>query len=435
MYELRKNNLIEDGLNILEGGEGGPAIGLPMLQIAKYIAMGYTITDIHYLIINKYKIQCTLQTVRARIIDYWESFENAQVMFLRPMLEILIKARFELYEINEAYGRFMLERIKLFFGGKSYRELLRINKKDLSSLRIFKPFPLWTNTGRIKSIIPIGTLKFLIRRYLYAIDAINDKKVISLLSVYSSSDVKRQNLVYQVQQQLDYNSWNEARDAIAIPYLIEKLRIGKISPKNVYMAIGYKESSSRTHDTLSRTIFFGLNTSEVQGFLRKHHSIKNYKEFEKIVLLERKNRKKLKKKNIDTLLLRYTRSSDMIKNLNGWFTGDFLDEVGKYYPDFKLGKWMVKAPFVIKMLRDLPDKYESEEFVNIFKNLGYSEGTAKNYPRLIRDMFFGMSMKECIEFFKKHSGIETYIEARTTYKKEYGIDMLRPYRSRYYSKE
>jgi hypothetical protein len=62
---IRENNLIDDGLNILEGGEGGPAIDLPMLQIAELIAMGYTITDIYKLIQNKYHIKCSLQTVRA----------------------------------------------------------------------------------------------------------------------------------------------------------------------------------------------------------------------------------------------------------------------------------------------------------------------------------------------------------------------------------
>jgi len=67
---IRDNNLIEDGLNILGGGEGGPAIDLPMLSVAKLIALGFTITDIHDSIVNKHQIQCSLQTVRQRIIDY-----------------------------------------------------------------------------------------------------------------------------------------------------------------------------------------------------------------------------------------------------------------------------------------------------------------------------------------------------------------------------
>ena len=157
-----------------------------MIKIAKHIAFGYTITDLHDLVVNRIGIQCSLQTVRARIMDYWESYEDAQIMFLRPVLEMLIKARFELYEINEAFGRFMLERIQLFFGGKSYRELIEISDEDWANLQPQIPLPLWTTSGRPKVIIPVDTLKYLIRRYLYAVGAVEDSKVKSLLSVYSA---------------------------------------------------------------------------------------------------------------------------------------------------------------------------------------------------------------------------------------------------------
>lgn len=391
--------------------------------------MGQTMTDIHDLIINKYKIQCTLQTVRARIIDYWESFENAQIMFLRPMLEILIKARFELYEINEAFGRFMSERIKLFFGGKSYRELLRIVKKDWSSLCILKPLPLWTNTGRIKSIIPIEILKFLIRRYLYATEAINDERVLSCLSVYRSSDVKRQNIVYQVQQQLDYKDWNEARKFITIPYLINKLRENRRASKQIYMSIGYKERSAHTHNTLSRAIFFGLTTLEVKNFLNKYPSINSYEDFEKFLSIKKKNRTKLNKKMIDDLLLKYTRSNDMIEGLRGWFSGDFLNEVRKYYDNFKAAKWIVKASYVIKEIKNLPINFSMEDVSQLLINIGYSEGSEP--PAVFRDMFFGMSVSQTVNFIKLHPWIETYEEAKRVYMEENDIDRIIPRGTRY----
>ncbi len=426
---IRENNLIDDGLNILKGGEGGPAIDLPMLSIAKYIAMGKTITDIHDLITKEHDIQYTLQTVRARIIDYWESFTRAQIMFLRPILEILIRIRFELYEINEAYGRFMLERIKLFFGGKSYCKLLKMDDKDWSSLRISKQFPLWTNAGRIKSIIPVEILKFLIRRYLYATEAINDDKVISFLSVYNSSDVKRQNIVYQVQQQLDYKNWNEAREFITIPYLIKKLRENRSAPKHIYMAIGYKEGSANTHNTLSRAILFGLTTLEVKNFLNKYPSINSYEDFEKFLSIEKKNRTQLNKKMIDDLLLKYTRSNDMIEGLMGWFSGDFLNEVRKYYKNFKLAKWIVKASYVIKEIKNLPINFSMEDISQLLIKIGYSEESEP--PAVFRDMFFGMSVSQTVSFIKLHPWIETYEEAKRVYMEENEIDRIIPRGTRY----
>jgi hypothetical protein len=430
---IRDNNLIEDGLNILGGGEGGPAIDLPMLSVAKLIALGFTITDIHDSIVNKHQIQCSLQTVRQRIIDYWESFKNSQIMFLRPVLENLIKARFELYEINQVFGRFMLERIKLFFGGLSYRQLLKIIDPDWSCLSISDKFPSWTNQGRITAIIPIETLKYLVRRYLYANEAIRDKKVQIILSEYSSSDVKRQNLVYQVQQQLDYNNWEEAREAITIPLVLKKLREGKNSPKKIYRFIGYNESSAHTHNTLSRELFLGLNTNELRDFLIRYPNVQTFEDFKKINLLEKeKIIKCINKDFVDNLLFKYVRSDEAAKELEGFYSGDFLKELKKYYPNYKKAKWIVKAPFIIENLRNLPKDYNSRDVEQIFRDIGYSKNSAEDYSRIIQDMFFGMGIKESIFFFTNHPKINTYEEALNAYKNEHRLDILKPHRSKYY---
>lgn len=430
---IRDNNLIEDGLNILGGGEGGPAIDLPMLSVAKLIALGFTITDIHDSIVNKHQIQCSLQTVRQRIIDYWESFKNSQIMFLRPVLENLIKARFELYEINQVFARFMLDRIKLFFGGLSYRQLLKTIDLDWSCLPISDKFPSWTNQGRITAIIPIETLKYLVRRYLYANEAIRDKNVQIILSEYSSSDVKRQNLRYQVQQQLDYHNWEEAREAITIPFVFKKLSEGKNSPKQIYKFIGYNESSAHTHNTLSRELFFGLNTNELRDFLIRYPNVQTFEDFKKINLLEKeKIIKCINKDFVDNLLFKYVRPDEAAKELEGFYSGDFLKELKKYYPNYKEAKWIVKAPFIIENLRKLPKNYNNRDVEHIFRNIGYSKKSAENYGRIIQDMFFGMGIKESIIFFTNHSKIKTYEEALNAYKNEHSLDILKPHRSKYY---
>jgi len=359
---IEENNLVEDGLNVKKGGEGGPAIDLPMIFIARLISYGNTISKINKSVREKYNIQCTLQTVRNRIIDYWESFNHAQIIFLKPILEMLIKARFKLYEINEVYNRFMLERIKLFFGGNSYRVLLEMTDEDWSKVEPLEPFPLWTRAGIPKVIIPVTHLKYLIRKYLYAIEAVNDHKVQTLLSVYSSA---RQNIVYQIQQQLDYKDWNEAREEIAFPYLIKELRKRKRAPEKIYEDIGYKPISAKSHTTLSRALFFGLSTIEVQNFLHKYPSIETLKVFKEVLFEGRKKSSSLSKDTIDDLLLRYISSKDAVKELTGYHTGDFLKEVRKYYSKFKSAKWIVKGPFVISELRNLPNNYEREDLITI----------------------------------------------------------------------
>jgi len=315
---------------------------------------------------------------------------------------------------------------QLFFGGKSYRELIEISDEDWANLQPQIPLPLWTTSGRPKVIIPVDTLKYLIRRYLYAVGAVEDSKVKSLLSVYSAP---RQHIVYQIQQQFDYKDWTEAREFITFPYLIEKLRESRRSLKQIYMAIGYKERSAHTHNTLSRAILFGLTTLEVKNFLNKYPSINSYEDFKKFLSIEKKNRTKLNKKMIDDLLLKYTRSNDMIEGLSGWFSGDFLNKVRKYYDNFKAAKWIVKASYVIKEIKNLPINFSMEDVSQLLIKIGYSEGSEP--PAVFRDMFFGMSVSQTLNFIKLHPWIETYEEAKRVYMEENDIDRIIPRGTRY----
>ncbi|MFX1258858.1 MAG: hypothetical protein ACFFAN_13450 [Promethearchaeota archaeon] len=273
-----EHNLISEGLNIKSGGEGGPKIDLPMLTVAFYIALGYDLNEIQLLLMTNHGINCCVATVSNRISDYWNSFERAQVKFLKPMLEIFIKARFKLYEINDAYGRFMHERIKVFFGGKTFSDLIKIIEEDWSDIKVLKKIPKWANQGKVKQKIPVDILKNLILRYPSARRAALDENIQKYLFDYNDPIDA---FYYQVEQQLGYNKWKDARNAIIVPFIIDKLR-KDISGKEIFMAIGYKKSSAKEgHNTLCRRLFFGMSTEKARKFFKNHPWIKILKDFEK----------------------------------------------------------------------------------------------------------------------------------------------------------
>jgi len=100
-----------------------------------------------------------------------------------------------------------------------------------------------------------------------------------------------------------------------------------------------------------------------------------------------------------------------------------------------VAKWIIKAPYIIKRLRELTENYSSENFSILFKNVGYSKSSAENYGRIIQDMFFGMGVGEIIKFFKKYYWIISYEDAKSVYMEEQGIKEIKSSRNKYYSKE
>ncbi len=399
---IRKYNLIKDGLNIRAGGEGGHAIDLPMFKIAKMITKGMSLKEMEK-IIN----WVTHTTIWDRINDYWISYENSLLLFLRPMLKLLIISKFELYEINETYNRFMHDTIKTFFEGLSYRQLIDLKEEEWNSLDYEHLSPR-TITGQVKYMIPGKILKDLILRNKTAISAIDDPSIEDSLSIYCS-DVARQQIVYQIQQQLDYDSWINARRHICGNFIIKNLKNRTIEAKEIYMRIGYDEPSAYTHTTLTQIYFFGLTTEKLKEILQKNPYIEKYIDLKKYIDKLKSKKTKLPKTKIDKLLLRKLKSKDMIQEIIGWSTKDFLKEVKKYYPNFKEAKWIVKAPYIINKFRNISLPYDSNELNKIVIHLGYSNSV--KISSIIRDMLFGMGLKDAIALVRYYPGIKTYQDA------------------------
>jgi len=412
---IQKHNLIQDGLNIREGGEGGHAIDLPMFRIAKMIAKGMGLKEM-----KKNINWVSFQTIWARINDYWSSYDNSIVLFLRPMLQLLITSGFELHEINDAYGRFMHDAIKTLFGGYSFRQLQDLKEDQWDSLN-YEYLPSRTITGQINYVIPINKLKNLILRHKTAISAVNDPLIDDFLSIYSE-DAGRQQIIYQIQQQLDYKDWIDARRHIAGNFIIKSLREGNLTPKQIYIHLGYDEPSAESHTTLTQIYFSGLSTENLIEILMNNNLINNYTNLEKFIENLKYQKAELTKSKIDELLLRNLKSKNMIKGLAGWTTGDFLNEVNKYYPNFKQAKWIVKFPYIAKKIRMLSLPYNPKELKTILMEVGYSEKTA--YSAVFRDMLFKMGVIDAIAFLNYYPEINTYPEAVAKLKEISGAKYL-----------
>jgi len=84
-------NTVKNGLN-MNVGSGGPGKYLPIYDIAVLIALGKSIKDILLILNNKYNLGgITLNMLTARIDTYFGGWYQAQEIFLKPIIEALIK--------------------------------------------------------------------------------------------------------------------------------------------------------------------------------------------------------------------------------------------------------------------------------------------------------------------------------------------------------
>ena len=104
-------NTVKNGLN-MNVGSGGPGKYLPIYDIAVLIALGKSIKDILQILNNKYNLEeITLNMLTARIDTYFGGWYQAQEMFLKPIIEALIK---EDIDRNAVYLHF--KNLELGFG-------------------------------------------------------------------------------------------------------------------------------------------------------------------------------------------------------------------------------------------------------------------------------------------------------------------------------
>ncbi len=279
---ISEHNLISSGLNTNTGGGGGYKMNLTMVAIAYYIALGDMETEIQRKL-KKLGIVCSVTTVRRRINQFWGSFEEAQIKFLRPVFYLLLKNHFELHEINNVFNRFTRKYIETLFGGKSYQKLkYLVDTENILNLPVIGKLDGWEGITKLR--IPASLLKQLIFQYLKQNDALKDLRVEKYLHEYERS-YYRYALKRQIFNQLGFSTWEEARKELVLPLIIKEIKCDETF-SSIYHKYGWSKSTAHNHNRTSQRLFFGMNSSQVRQFLEDHFEIETYYVFKKQYLAE-----------------------------------------------------------------------------------------------------------------------------------------------------
>ncbi len=410
---IATNDLVESGLNIRKGGEGGQdKIDLPMISIAYYIALGNMETEIHQMLNDRGYI-CSLNTVRRRIREFWGSFEEAQIKFLRPVFYMLMRDGFQLFEINDAFDRFTINYIETMFGSILYKDLIKMIKaENLLGLPIIEKLDGWE--GKTKLRIPANLLIESILNYSKMNKAINDQRIQMYLQEYKVS-YYRFALIRQIHNQLGYETWDEARKAYAIPHIINDFRNNQ-SFETIYQSYGWSKSYAHDHNRISSILFFGMRSIQVRQFLIKNPKIASYDKFEEIFLnIRGKLLKQLPLKILNHLILSYVDIDRAQLELNsmGYGTHNFLNEVEKVFYSWQNAFEQVKIPYIIKAFR------RGVNPVEIYQEVGYSKISAINHNGITKRLFFGANTEMVLLFLEMNPKISTLEDFEIKYKQGY----------------
>ena len=398
---IKKHDLINSGLNIRPGGDGGrDKIDLPMISIAYYIALGYMETEIHKILIN-HGIRCSVNTVRRRIREYWGSFEEAQIKFLKPMFYMLLKAQFELCEINDAYDRFTLSYIETMFENISYLELKKIvSKKSLMNLSVINQLDGWE--GKVKLRIPVKLLKKIIIIYNTLNKAIKDSRVQEYLHEYETS-YYRYGFIRQIHNQLGYPSWEEARKNLVLPLIIEDFK-GEYIFEEIYSNYGWSNSYAHNHNRISQILFFGMRSEQIRQFLRNNLAIKTYNDFEeKLLSKKEKMGIELPINILNKFILKFITIDKAQQELNsrGYTIYNFQKEVEKHYTTWENAFKAVKLPFLINAFKRGADPVET------YLKIGYSKSSSIHHNNISKSLFFGLNTEMVYLFLEKNSQVSS----------------------------
>lgn len=406
---IENNDLIDSGLNIRKGGEGGDKIVLPMIQIAYYIALGYMEREIYQILINR-GYTCSVTTVRRRIRDFWGSFEEAQVKFLRPIFYLLMRDNFQLYEINNAFDKFTLNYIETMFGNIPYKELIEIIKskrqknildfQDLFDLPIIKKLDGWE--GKTKLRIPANILINLIIKYSTMNKAIKNKEIQTYLNEYRES-YYRFALISQIYNQLGCPTWNDARKVFATPHILNDFRTNQ-SFEIIYQRYGWSKLYAHNHNRISSKLFFGMRSLQVRQYLIKNPSIKSYVQFEEVFLSKKgKFLKPLPPRILNNLIIKHIDIDKAQLELNsmGYSMYHFLKEIEKVYSSWDNAIKLVKIPYIINLFRYGLNPIE------IYQKVGYSKISAINHNAISKRLFFGANTEIILLFLEMNPDIST----------------------------
>ncbi len=87
--------------NVDKGGGGGTKIVIPPILLIPLIARGYWSPKIAVILREKHNIVCSSDVVNKRIKEYLGNMDNARILFLKPILEVLMSQGYSATYLSE----------------------------------------------------------------------------------------------------------------------------------------------------------------------------------------------------------------------------------------------------------------------------------------------------------------------------------------------
>lgn len=135
-YYTKKFNTVDNGLNEYEGGGyRGKHISLPIYDIALMIAFGKNLHQIARILSKLYNFDVSKETIARRILNFFGGWYEAQVKFLKPIIESLFLEGFKGHDVyrvfEESSGQHQCTWFNDWRWGETYLEIdiLKAHKK------------------------------------------------------------------------------------------------------------------------------------------------------------------------------------------------------------------------------------------------------------------------------------------------------------------
>jgi len=373
-------------LNKHPGGEGGNKIDIPIFSTAYHIALGEDLYTIHKLFVREGKVSCSFITFRSTLNNYFGSFLEARLKFLKPMLEFLVKNKFEKEEINSAYGRSLDSEFQTLFNGRLYEDLVKMmeeGKMDWSDLKPCESDLKWTLTVDDPDLIPSELIELIILKNAKRKDA---ARSISGLSVYSLGHQiynYYESLGVQLVKQSRGATWESARKYVAFPFIIAKFKSNWIF-EDIYSNVGYaKKYARKNHNKLSMQIFFGMSSLQVREWLEAHPDVSIYEEFRDTFLYEKEkidlNRKMVPLAVLKSLICKHQKTEIASIELKDYTYGEFIDLVAYHFTKWSTARKEVVGEYLINAMRLRKDPKEICSYCDL-----------RDHPSKVSQVYFKM---------------------------------------------
>ncbi|MBD3255433.1 MAG: hypothetical protein GF383_10090 [Candidatus Lokiarchaeota archaeon] len=371
--------------------------------------------DIYEIMIKNNKFSGSYNTFSSRVKDYFGNFKNMQLLFLKPMLETLVKSGFDKTDINKAYGQDMRNKFLNLFEGRLYEDLKNLMKKgqmDWSDLQPYEKDIEWTIDLIDYTELTEEIIEMLIIKY-YAFSHANQRITIlgrggvrrvlnrdrfaRVIQDYFPHVVTRYEGTYRYR-----TDWDSLREEIAFPVLFEKLRAGW-SGRDAWDFIGYQ--NSRDFNKLARRYFNGLSTEQLRDWLMKHPTVDSKVEFEELFIAEtqKSTQTTLTRTLCEDLLFKHRYLTEAI--LDNRLKSITMKELKAYLKEefggWREGKKYVFSKFLISSLKNLNNPPDTKDLYLIMDRMGYTPTT---YPRVFKNLL-GCSAEDAYDIVMKYPSI------------------------------